>query len=313
MENGKRRLGSPHIRGPLSTARIMQCVLLALLPSAVFGAVNFGTRALLHMAASIVACVLTEFTYEAFTDQRLTVGDLSAVVTGLLLALSLPVGAPLWMGPLGGIFAILIVKMLFGGIGRNILNPALTAWCFLRIFFDGPMTNYACDAYSGATPLTGLLAGETSDPFPMLLGTTGGCIGETSAIAILAGGLLLLGLGIINLRIPAACFGTFTFLLIFFGAHGADEVYLVTQLCGGGMMLAVWFMATDYVTSPVTGSGQILYGILLGAAAGIIRILAREGIPEGIAYAVLLGNLMTPLIDKLTVPRPFAVKPRKVK
>lgn len=313
MENGKRRPGSPHIRGALSTARIMQCVLLALLPAAVFGIANFGVRALFHMTVCIIACVLTEFTYEAFTDQRLTVGDCSAIVTGLLLALSLPVGAPLWLGPVGGIFAILIVKMLFGGIGRNILNPALAGWCFLRIFFAGPMTAYVCDTYTGATPLTGVLAGETLDPLPMLLGTTGGCIGETSAIAILAGGILLLGTGIISLRIPVACFGAFAFLLVFFGGRGLDEVYLVTQLCGGGMMLAVWFMATDYVTSPVTGGGQILYGILIGTAAGVIRILGREGFPEGIAYAILLGNLMTPLIDKFMVPRPFAVKPRKVK
>ncbi len=313
MENGNRQMGSPHIRGKMSTARIMQCVLLALLPAAIFGIVNFGTRALLHMIACMVTCVLTEFSYEAFADQRLTAGDCSALVTGLLLALSLPVGAPLWLGPVGSIFAILIVKMLFGGIGRNILNPALTAWCFLRIFFDGPMTDYACDAYTGATPLTGLLAGEAQDPFSMLLGTTGGSIGETSAIAILAGGLLLLGLGIISLRIPVACFGTFTLVLVFFGGQGFDEVYLVTQLCGGGMMLAVWFMATDYVTSPMTGKGQVLYGIVIGLAAGAVRILAREGIPEGIAYAILLGNLLVPLIDKFTVPRAFAVKPRKVK
>lgn len=310
MENETRRIGSPHIRGTMSTARIMQCVILALLPTVVFGIVNFGIRALFHIIICVVACVLSEFTFEAFTDHPLTVADGSAVVTGILLALSLPVGVPLWLGVIGGIFAILIMKMLFGGIGQNVVNPALAGWCFLRFFFSGPMSEFTCDAYTGATPLAMLGEGGTVDPLSMILGNTGGSIGETSTIAILAGAVFLLALGIISLWIPVSCIATFTLCLILFGGRGLDEVYLVTQLCGGGMMLAVWFMATDYVTSPITGRGKILYGIIIGAAAAAVRITGVA--EEGIAYAVLLGNLMVPMIDKLTKPKVFGEKRRRV-
>lgn len=310
MEKEARWLGSPHIRGTMSTARIMQCVILALLPTAIFGVVNFGIRALFHMIICIVTCVLSEFTFEAFTDHPLTVTDGSAVVTGFLLAFSLPVGVPLWLGVIGGIFAILIMKMLFGGIGQNVVNPALAGWCFLRFFFSGPMSEFTCDTYTGATPLAVLGEGGMVDPLPMILGNTGGSIGETSTIAILVGAILLLALGIISLWIPVSCIVSFILCLILFGGRGIDEVYLVTQLCGGGMMLAVWFMATDYVTSPITGRGKVLYGIIIGVSAAAVRITGVA--EEGIAYAVLFGNLLVPLIDKITEPKAFGEKRRRV-
>lgn len=294
---------SPHIRGTMTTSRIMRLVILALLPAAVFGIFNFGIRALYHMIVCIVTCVLTEFTYEAFADRAITVGDFSAVVTGLLLALSLPVGAPLWIGAAGGIFAILVVKMFFGGIGQNIVNPALAGRCFLLISFAGRMTNFACDTYTGPTPLEALKQGQIVDPLPLILGNTGGCIGETSAVAILAGAVFLLALGIIQLRIPAACFAAFTGMLIFFGGRGFDEIYLVQELCSGGLMLAFWFMATDYTTSPITRRGQLLYGALIGALAGLFRLFGSAS--EGVSYGILLVNLLTPIIEKVTVPRAF--------
>ncbi len=303
MENQMNVSASPHIRGTMSTSGIMRLVILALLPAAGFGIYNFGIRALYHMLVCVVTCVLTEFTYEAFADRPVAVGDFSSMVTGLLLALSLPVNAPLWMGFAGSIFAILIVKMFFGGIGQNIVNPALAGRCFLLISFAGHMTNFVCDAYTGPTPLEALKQGEAVDPLYLILGNTGGCIGETSALAILAGGILLLAFGIINLRIPASCFAVFTGMLIFLGGKGFDEIYLVQELCSGGLMLAFWFMATDYTTSPITKQGQILYGMLIGALAGMFRLDGSAS--EGVSYAILLANLLTPMIEKVTVPRAF--------
>lgn len=306
MEKKRSISASPHIRGTMSTASIMQLVLIALLPAGIFGVFHFGSRALLHILVSVVTCVLTEFTYEAFTDRPLTVGDFSAAVTGLLLALTLPVGAPLWIGAVGGIFAILVVKMLFGGIGQNIVNPALAARCFLALSFGSKMSDYACDAVTGPTPLVQISEGLKPDLLPLLLGSTGGAIGETSVVAILIGVLLLLGFGIINLRIPASCLLTFSLGILFFGERRLDEIYLVSHLLSGGLMLGVWFMATDYVTSPVTKRGQLLYGGFIGATAAFLRLFGKT--PEGLSYAILLGNLLTPLIEKATAPRPFGKK-----
>ena len=303
MENRMNVSASPHIRGTMSTANIMRLVIVALLPAAGFGIYNFGIRALYHMLVCIVTCVLTEFTYEAFADRPIAVGDFSSVVTGLLLAMSLPVNAPLWIGCVGGVFAILVVKMFFGGIGQNIVNPALAGRCFLLISFANRMTDFACDAYTGPTPLEALKQGEMVDPLYLVLGNTGGCIGETSAIAILLGAVLLLGFGIISLRIPAACFAVFTGMLIFFGGRGFDEIYLVQELLSGGLMLAFWFMATDYTTSPITKSGQIFYGGMIGALAALFRLFGSAS--EGVSYAILLANLLTPIIEKVTIPRAF--------
>lgn len=303
MENKMNVSASPHIRGNMSTSKIMRLVILALLPAAGFGIYNFGIRALYHMIVCIVTCVLTEFTYEAFADRPVAAGDFSSVVTGLLLALSLPVNAPLWIGFAGGVFAVFVVKMLFGGIGQNIVNPALAGRCFLLISFAKHMTDFACDAYTGPTPLEALKQGEAVDPLYLILGNTGGCIGETSALAILLGAILLLGFGIINLRIPASCFAVFTGMLILFSGKGFDEIYLVQELSSGGLMLAFWFMATDYTTSPITKKGQILYGILIGTLTAVFRLYGTAS--EGVSYAILLANLLTPVIEKVTVPRAF--------
>lgn len=303
MEKKRNVSVAPHIRGTMSTSKIMRLVILALLPAAGFGIYNFGIRALYHMIVCIVTCVLTEFTYEAFADRPVAIGDFSSAVTGLLLALSLPVNAPLWIGFAGGVFAILIVKMLFGGIGQNIVNPALAGRCFLLISFARHMTSFACDAYTGPTPLEALKQGDAVDPLYLILGNTGGCIGETSALAILLGAVILLGFGIINLRIPASCFTVFTGMLIFLGGRGFDEIYLVQEICSGGLMLAFWFMATDYTTSPITKRGQLLYGAIIGALAAVFRLYGSA--LEGVSYAILLTNLLTPIIEKITVPRAF--------
>lgn len=302
MEKRWRVSSNPHVRSKVTTNGIMMAVVLALLPATGFGIYNFGFRALLHILITVASTVITEFMFGLY-KKKLTVTDLSAVVTGLLLALNLPVGAPLWMGALGGVFAILVVKMLFGGLGQNFMNPALAARCFLLISFPAQMTNFVCDAYTGATPLTALKAGEAVNVTDMILGRTAGTIGETSMIALIIGACFLILLGVIDLRIPGSYIVSFAVFVLLFGGRGLDLPYLSAQLAGGGLMLGAFFMATDYVTRPITVKGQYVFGIFLGIMTGIFRIFGPGA--EGVSYAIILGNLLAPLIEKVTMPRAF--------
>ena len=293
---------NPHIRSKSTTNGIMTAVIIALLPATGFGIYNFGIRALFVVLATVAGTVLTEFLFGLY-KKKMTITDLSAVVTGLLLALNLPVTIPLWMAVLGGVFAILVVKMLFGGLGQNFMNPALAARCFLLISFPAQMVNFDCDAYTGATPLALLKAGESVNVADMIIGRTGGTIGETSMIALLIGASFLILLGIIDLRIPGSYLVTFVLFAGIFGGHGFDPAYLSAQLAGGGLMLGAFFMATDYVTRPITPKGQYLFGIFLGLMTGIFRIFGPGA--EGVSYAIILGNLLVPLIEKVTRPTAF--------
>ena len=294
---------SPHIHCGASARRVMLDVVLALVPACVAAVVLFGVQALWILCVCVASAVLAEALFDVITGKKQTIGDLSAVVTGLLLALNLPVGIPLWTAALGGVFAILVVKCLFGGLGQNFMNPALGARCFLLISFPALMTNFNCDAYTGATPLAALKAGEEIDIMNMIIGKTAGTIGETSVIAILIGACFLLLIGVIDLRIPGSYLVTFCLFLLLFGGHGADPAYLAAQLSGGGLMLGAFFMATDYVTRPVTVKGQYLYGIFLGILTGIFRVFGASA--EGVSYAIILGNLLVPLIERVTVPTAF--------
>lgn len=294
---------NPHIRSKVSTSKIMLAVVIALLPTTVFGIWNFGTNALLLVITTVLTTVLTELVYELLMKKKVTISDFSAVVTGLLLAINLPPNAPLWVGVMGGVFAILVVKMLFGGLGQNFMNPALGARCFLVISFPVIMTDFACDAYTGATPLASLKAGEAVNVYDMIIGRTAGTIGETSMIAIVFGACILLFLGIIDLRIPGSYIVTFVIFISLFGGHGFDPYFISAHLAGGGLMLGAFFMATDYVTRPVTKNGQILFGILLGLLTGIFRIFGAGA--EGVSYAIIIGNLLVPLIEKITYPKAF--------
>lgn len=303
---------NPHIRSRVTTNGLMLAVIIALMPAAGFGIFNFGSRAVLVILTTIGSTVLTEFLFglirwkKEALEGKMTITDLSAVVTGLLLALNLPVGIPLWMAALGGVFAILVVKMLFGGLGQNFMNPALAARCFLLISFPTAMTAFNCDAYTGATPLAALKAGEQVNVLNMVIGRTAGTIGETSMIAILAGACLLLMFGVIDLRIPGSYIVTFVVFIIIFGGHGLNPTYLCAQLSGGGLMLGAFFMATDYVTRPITVKGQYVFGIFLGLMTGILRIFGPGA--EGVSYAIILGNLLTPLIEKYTRPVAFGYR-----
>ena len=294
---------NPHIRSKVSTNKIMLAVILALLPTTVFGIWNFGMNALLLVLVTIASTVLTEAVFEMIMKKPLTIHDFSAVVTGLLLALNLPPNAPLWVGVIGGVFAILVVKMLFGGLGQNFMNPALAARCFLLISFPVIMTDFTCDAYTGATPLAALKAGESVNVVDMVIGKTAGTIGETSMIAIVFGACILILMGIIDLRIPGSYIVTFVIFIILFGGRGFDPYYISAHLAGGGLMLGAFFMATDYVTRPVTKFGQILFGILLGLLTGIFRVFGAGA--EGVSYAIIIGNLLVPLIEKITYPKAF--------
>jgi len=280
----------------------MMTVVLALLPMAGFGIYQFRTDALVLILCSVGTAVLTEFLFGLYTKKQ-TISDLSAVVTGLLLALNLPPGAPWWVAVLGSLFAILVVKLLFGGLGQNFMNPALAARCFLLISFPAIMTDFTYDAFTGATPLAALKAGEEVNVLDMVIGRTTGTIGETSMIAIVIGACILLLTGVIDLRIPGSYLISFLLFVILFGGHGMNPAYLSAQLAGGGLMLGAFFMATDYVTRPITVKGQYIYGIFLGIMTGIFRIFGSAA--EGVSYAIILGNLLVPLIEKITKPKAF--------
>ena len=296
---------SPHVRAKDSTSRVMLYVIIALLPATLFGIWNFGMHALLLILVTIASCLASEWIFDKIVHKKNSLPDLSAVVTGLLLALNLPAGLPWWEAVIGSVFAIVIVKMMFGGLGQNFMNPALGARCFLLIAFAADMTNFTVDGYSGATPLAlireqGVGAVNTMN---MLIGKTAGTIGETSAIAILIGAMFLILMGVITLRIPGTYIITFVIFISLFGGHGFDIDYIVAELCGGGLMLGAFFMATDYVTSPITPKGQILYGILLGILTGLFRIFGANA--EGVSFAIILSNLLVPMIEKITIPKAF--------
>ena len=303
-ENKLKMSSSPHIRSKDTTSSIMMWVTIALLPASAFGVWNFGLSALIMLISTTAASVLTEYIYEKLMHKKITIGDWSAVVTGLLLGLNMPASAPWWMGVIGGIFAILIVKQLFGGLGQNFMNPALGARCFLLISFTSQMTTFVYDGVSGPTPLAQLKAGEAVNSMDMLIGT----IRETSVIAIIIGAIILILKGIIDLRIPGTYIVSFIIFIGIFGPFANPNVgffdpqYITAHLCGGGLMLGAWFMATDYVTSPITKKGQYVYGILLGVLTGLFRLFG--GSAEGVSYAIIISNLLVPLIERVTLPKP---------
>lgn len=307
---------NPHVRSKDTTQTIMRDVIIALTPASIFGIVNFGLDALLRIIVGIVVCVACEAVYQFFMHKKVTVSDLSAVVTGLLIALNIPSTLNVGFEIIGCVFAIIVVKQLFGGLGQNFMNPALGARCFLLIAYTGPMTNFVTsngfiDAYTGATPLAILKPGAevegTVSLLDMFIGNTAGVIGETSAICLILGGIYLLIRKVISIRIPAAYIGTFA-LLIFLLApgHQFDFIYMLEEICGGGLLLGAIFMATDYVTSPITPNGKLVFGVCLGLLTFIFRMFG--GSAEGVSYAIIFCNLLVPLIEMITVPKSFGKK-----
>lgn len=300
---------SPHVRSSQTVRGTMLDVIIALLPATVWGIYKFGLNAFLVVLASVTSALLAEYLYEKFMKKPLTVADLSAVLTGLLIGLNMPAEVPLFIPVLGSFFAIIVVKQLFGGLGQNFMNPALAARCFLVISFARPMTRFTVDGVSSATPLAVIKNGGTYDLLDMFLGNCGGTIGEVSTAALLIGAGYLVGRKEISLRIPLAYILTFVVFEMIFSGRGLDANYYLAQVCGGGLMLGAWFMATDYVTSPITKKGQIVYGFILGILTGILRIYGSGA--EGVSYSIILGNLLVPFIEKFTMPTPFGIGRRK--
>ena len=297
---------SPHLRSSATTRRIMQEVCLALAPAGIAGIVLYGANAAALIAASVITAVLAEYLYQKITKQKTTVGDWSAVVTGLLLAYNLPANAPVWLAVIGSLIAIVLVKQVFGGIGSNFMNPALTARAILFISWSSLMSSYpqsqfAVDAASSATPLAILNAGSTEglQLIDLLIGNCGGVLGETCKLAIILGGVYLIIRRIVDWKIPVAFIGTvFVCYLLKDGAAVA-----LHQLLAGGLMLGAIFMATDYATSPMTNIGRVIFGVGCGLLLFVIRAFAAY--PEGCSFAILFMNVATPMIDKFTTPRIF--------
>ncbi len=306
----------PHIRDRWTTPFIMMVVLIALTPAAVIGVVvNYvkfhSLNALWVILAAIGSAILTELLFCLVTRRKISIWDGSAAVTGMLLALCLSPNTHIVLPIIGSAFAILVVKCLFGGLGKNFINPALAARCFLLLSFGNYMSNNypSFDAITSATPVEMLYKGEMVNVTRMFLGTGGGIIGS-SILALLIGGLVLWGLDIIHGEICFSVLGAFTLVLALFGGHGFDPGYLAAQLCGGGVVMGAFFMATDYTTSPVSRLGQLVYGCLIGVLGALFRIYGKG--TDMFSYSIIIANLFTPLIDLYIVPKPFAYRKRSV-
>lgn len=329
---------APHLRSQNTTKSVMADVAIALLPIIAFGIYHFGLPALTVTVLCVVSSVLFELLFDLLAKKPITIFDNSALVTGLILAVNLPASVPWYIPVLGSAFAIIIVKMLFGGLGQNFMNPALAARCFLLISFAGKMSDFAMykvysatpselfkggkikdfltmlagkdltsvDAVAGATPLAQLADGKELDLASLFLGFHGGTIGEVSALAILVGAAYLLIKKVISVRIPFSyIISTVAFIAIIRLIKGdtVSASYLLSEALSGGLLVGAFFMATDYVTSPITPKGQILYGIILGFVTAMFRIVGSSA--EGVSYAIIICNLLVPMIEKTTVPKPF--------
>ena len=310
---------NPHVKDKITTQKVMLCVIIALMPTTLFGVYNYtsmfgleyGLRTILLIVACVAVCVLSEYLFNKVTKRPNTVGDLSAVVTGMILALNLPVTLPLWMAMVGSAFAIVVVKMVFGGLGQNFMNPALGARCFLVLSFAGPMNNFfpdkwkVIDGVSSATPLTQIKTGVGNPSLlKMFIGQHSGTIGETSIAALLIGAIFLLVMKIIDLRIPLTYLVSFAIFIMLFN-KSTDMTFLAKELCGGGLVFGAFFMATDYSTSPITKNGRIVYGICLGLLTAILRVFGSTA--EGVSFAIIICNLLVPIIEKITFPKAFGI------
>ena len=292
---------APHVVSPVNTSRIMLDVIIALVPAVAMATFVFGMRALLLTAVCAASCVFFEYAVEKILKRDVTIGDMSAAVTGVILSLNLPANLPFWMACVGSFIAIVIVKQLFGGMGQNFANPAITARVALFIGFATAMTNFplpaaqqTADAITGATPLALFAKGlEVPSNGAMFFGTIGGSMGETSALALLIGGAYLLFKKVIEPTIPACFIGTVAVMALL---TGNDPIF---HVCAGGVMLGAIFMATDYVTSPITTKGKVIFGVGCGLLTMIIRLYASY--PEGVSFAILIMNILTPHIDNLTI------------
>ena len=306
---------NPHIRDEVTTSEIMRDVVIAMIPTTIYGIIQWGFNAALVVILTVAFAVLSEYAYEKFMKMSITVGDWSAAVTGLILALNCPPDIPVWIPCVGAVFAIIVIKMLYGGLGKNWMNPALGARCFLLISFAGKMTGWTVvgpDAMSGATPLAFMKAGGDMakvDLMNLFLGRIPGTIGEVSKLCLLIGAAYLIIKKVISPKIPCIYIATVAVFTLLFGGHGFDINYVLCEILGGGLIFGAFFMATDYVTSPITPKGQIVYAIILGVMTGLFRLFG--GSAEGVSYAIILTNIIVPVINLKTIPKAFGREDEK--
>lgn len=301
---------SPHVRSNLTTQKIMFQVILAMIPVTILGVVNYGMKALSVIIAAVVSAVASEALFNLITKRPQTIADGSAAVTGLMLALILPPELPLFVPILGSIFAIIVVKCLFGGLGKNFMNPALAARCFLLISFGAIVTVYKVDGVSTATPLADLAAGKSVDLVAVWWGSASGVIGS-SALGILIGAAMLFAFKIITWEIPVSILIAFNLFLGFFGERGFDPGFHMVHMLAGGVLFGAFFMATDYVTSPITSAGQLVFGAIVGLLMGLFHVFGTA--PDSGSYAIIIANMLVPLIDEYTVPVAYGHRKPKEK
>ena len=307
MELNLKVQSSPHIRECETTRSIMLDVIIAMLPATIWGILRFGLNAALVVIVSIVAAIVSESLFNLIVKKPNTIGDLSCIVTGLILALNMPPEIPLFIPIVGTVFAIIIVKMIFGGLGQNFMNPALAGRCFCLISFANFMNNFtsklSIDAYTSATPLKILQNGQEVNILDLIFGFRPGTIGEISVICLLLGAIYLLVKKIIDFRIPLTYLLTFLVFIMLFSDKTSNVNYILAELFGGGLIFGAFFMATDYVTAPITPLGKILYGILLGVLTGVFRLFGKSS--ESVSYVIIISNLLVPLIESFTIPTAF--------
>ena len=290
---------SPHVRSSLTTHKIMYQVILSLMPVTIMGIINYGMGALSVILAAVISAVVAEAAFNAIIKKPQTIADGSAALTGLLLALVLPPELPLYIPILGSVFAIVVVKGMFGGLGKNFMNPALAARCFLLISYGAIVTVYKVDGVATATPLVDMAAGETVNLMSLFMGSASGVIGS-SVLGLLIGTVMMFAFKVITWEIPAATLVSFTAFMLFFGGQGFDLHALLVHIMGGGILLGAFFMATDYVTSPVTPTGQLVFGAVVGILCGLFRVLGSAA--DSVSYGIIFANILVPLIEDYTVP-----------
>ena len=299
--------GSPHIRDNVSTRGIMLDVIIAMLPATIWGILRFGPYSAIVVIVAILSAVISETVFNIIVKRKNTVGDLSCVVTGMILGLNMPPQIPLFVPVVGSVFAIVIVKMLFGGLGQNFMNPALAGRAFCLISFAGYMNNFtsrmSVDAYTSATPLILLKQGQEVNLLDLIMGYIPGTIGEVSAVCLLIGAAYLIAKKVIDVRIPLIYTLTFIIFIMIFSGKTTNANFILGEVFGGGLIFGAFFMATDYATSPITPLGKVIYGILLGVLTGIFRLYGKSG--ESVSYVILICNLLVPMIESVTIPTAF--------
>ena len=306
MEQNIYGTSAPHMKGKMTTRKIMLFMILALLPAGIFGIWNFGTSAAVIVLLTCASAVLTEVLFQLVTKKRITAGDFQMLFYGILMAYCLPPSLPWYLAVAAGAGCALLMQLSLHFFGRNVMNPVILTRLLLLLMFEQEMTTYVFDGLTMATPLASLREGGNVDVLSMIFGTTGGCIGETSTLLLCLGAIMLIMLEIMDFRVTGMYLFSFAAFMAVLGGHGLSSYYLTVQLAGGGFMLTVWYLAPAYLTLPITKDGRLIYGLILGVLTGFFRLFGPA--PENICFAVLIGNLLIPVIERITVRRPFGVE-----